>query len=381
MSRSPEPDCLAGMWLPLRCLSGYPLSAILKLPVSVGSPMQSRSVSVPLAAGEEARGLLRDLSLLRTDLRPKVWRGRLYLPVNGPLPAGALPGAKEGRAVFEAAKARQADYRPLVRMPERLKPLLPSSYDAVGDIGVVKLKREVWRYRRAVGDALRAVHGFRAVAADGGVSGPARRRSLTVIAGAGPLRALHRENGIALAVDLEKAYFSPRLATERARVASLVKPGEVVVDMFAGVGPFPVLIAKRVRPASVWAIDSNPHAVELMKENIRMNRVERVVRPVLGDGPAEAVRARREEGRVDRIIMNLPQTAEGYLPGALEVLSPGGTVHLYLRVEDMEAKRVELEKAHRTAVAARVVHPYSPREVIAVFDMVKVKPGAFYQTL
>src|SRR5207244_5720838 len=90
-------------------------------------------------------------------------------------------------------------------------------------------------------------------------------------------RSSDLEFGLRYLVDVEHAYFSPRLGSERWRVARQVRPGEVVVDMFAGVGPYAILIARTRKPKSVHAIDANPAAVELLRENARRNRAETVV--------------------------------------------------------------------------------------------------------
>ena len=60
---------------------------------------------------------------------------------------------------------------------------------------------------------------------------------------------------------LKETYFSPRLANERKRITSLVKPGETVVDMFAGVAPFSIMIAKYANPKIIYAIDKNKDAI------------------------------------------------------------------------------------------------------------------------
>ena len=65
-------------------------------------------------------------------------------------------------------------------------------------------------------------------------------------------------------------------------MAALVQAGEVVADLFAGVGPFAVLIGKLCPEAKVYAVDINPDAVELLKINARANRVESRVYPLLG---------------------------------------------------------------------------------------------------
>ncbi len=111
-------------------------------------------------------------------------------------------------------------------------------------------------------------------------------------------------------------------------MASLVQLGETVVDLFAGVGPFSVLIAKRNPSVKVYAIDLNPDAVELLKVNIRVNRVENRIYPMLGD--ARQLAATKLKGTADRVIMNLPETAIDFVDAACQVIKPqGGVVHFY----------------------------------------------------
>ena len=108
------------------------------------------------------------------------------------------------------------------------------------------------------------------------VEGEFRTRQWVVLAGEHRTHTVHKEHGCRYNVDLAGAYFSARLGTERKRVADMVKPGQCVVDLFAGVGPFSILIGKNVPGASVVAVDKNPGAVKLLRENIRFNRLDNV---------------------------------------------------------------------------------------------------------
>ena len=74
-------------------------------------------------------------------------------------------------------------------------------------------------------------------------------------------------------LDVKKVYFSPRLATERKRVADLVSDGEEILDMFAGVGPFPFVIAKE-KSVDITAVDINEVAIQYLNENIKINKVK-----------------------------------------------------------------------------------------------------------
>jgi tRNA (guanine37-N1)-methyltransferase len=162
----------------------------------------------------------------------------------------------------------------------------------------------------------------------GDISGVFRVRDYDYIAGEHKTQTVHREFGCQFHVDVSKAYFSPRLSHEHERVAKQVQNRETVVDLFAGVGPFSVLIAKRNSEAKVYAVDLNPYAIELLKVNVRVNKVESNVFPILAD--ARDVAATRLKGKADRVIMNLPETAIDFVDAACNSINPqGGIVHFY----------------------------------------------------
>jgi tRNA (guanine37-N1)-methyltransferase len=107
-----------------------------------------------------------------------------------------------------------------------------------------------------------------------------------------------------------------------------VQNGEVVVDLFAGVGPFSVLIGKRNPTVKVYAVDFNPDAVELLKVNVRVNRVEDHVFPY-SPMPEKSLKSKLK-GAADRVIMNLPETAIEFVDAACNAIKPeGGIVHFY----------------------------------------------------
>jgi tRNA (guanine37-N1)-methyltransferase len=172
-------------------------------------------------------------------------------------------------------------------------------------------------------------------------------RDFEVIAGVEKTATAHREYGCVYHVDVAKAYFSPRLSNEHDRVSSQVKEGEIVVDMFAGVGPFSILIAKKRENVKVYAIDVNPDAVEFLKRNIAVNRVENKVMPVLGD--VRQVVRERLIGVADRVIMNLPEKAIEYIDVACKAIkSRGGIMHYYEFTDTpdpLETARVRLTEA------------------------------------
>lgn len=203
--------------------------------------------------------------------------------------------------------------------------------DIVGDIAITKLPN--FSPERAAASANSIMNSNKSVktvlAQTSKVSGEFRLRNLTCIGGENKTRTIHKEHGCTFAVDVETCYFSPRLSGERKRIALLIQPNETVVNMFAGVGCFSILIAKQMPSAKVYSIDINPEAVEFMRENIRVNRVIHKVNPVLGD--AKTIVEEGLQGCADRVLMPLPERAIEYLSYALSALKPsGGWIHIHL---------------------------------------------------
>ena len=216
------------------------------------------------------------------------------------------------------------------KLPPNLLAHLPQALDVIGDIAIVEIPQELKPYETLIGEAILKTHkNLKTVLAKAGaISGTYRTREYAFIAGEHKTQTVHREFGCQYHVDVAKAYFSPRLSHEHERVASLVQAGETVVDLFAGVGPFSVLIGKRNPKVKVYAVDLNPDAVELLKVNVRVNRVENRVFPILAD--AREIAATQLKGLADRVIMNLPETAIDFVDAACQTLKPdGGVIHFY----------------------------------------------------
>jgi tRNA (guanine37-N1)-methyltransferase len=207
------------------------------------------------------------------------------------------------------------------------------------------------------------------------VSGEFRTRELEVIAGEPRTETIHQEHGCRFKTDLAQAYFSPRLATERLRIARLVEPGEVITNMFAGVGCYSIVIAKHSKVSKVYSIDKNPRAFKYMRDNIRVNKVAARVVPIQGD--ARNVVERHLKGRADRVLMPLPELARDFFDVALLALKPeGGTVHFYDFGEEPDLFGSSLKFAREAAgerevklTEKRVVRSYAPKVYHVVLDL------------
>lgn len=205
-----------------------------------------------------------------------------------------------------------------------------NSFDIIGDIAIIKLPPNASEKAQIVAKTIMRIHkNVKTVLLQTSpVAGDFRLRGLTLVAGENKTSTVHREFGCLFAVDVAQAYFSPRLAHERMRIAHLVEPNETIVNMFAGVGCFSIIIAKHSRALKVFSIDINAAAFQFMQKNIRLNRVYDKVIPLLGD--AKEIVDRRLLRTADRVLMPLPEKALDYLPYAVSALkASGGWIHYY----------------------------------------------------
>jgi tRNA (guanine37-N1)-methyltransferase len=295
---------------------------------------------VPKSGGERRRlqllmeGLLDGSLLLRRDGED------LLLPVKEPC-AGCE------RALFEEAQ---------------VQPDLPR-HDLVGGIAILLERGTGGEGAELLLRSRPSIHTV--LAPEGPVEGEFRTRRFSILAGRPTTRTRYTEYGLRFEIDLSLAYFSPRLSGERQRLLGLTGEGERVLDMFAGVGPFAITLAARA--GLVWAADINPDAVGLMLENIALNHAGNVI-PLLAD----AARLPRILPRgFDRVVMNLPFGAMGYLDSALALCRPGGTLHLYTMVGEEGALAPAIREKGCRILGERVVHTYSPGEWLAVYDVEK----------
>jgi tRNA (guanine37-N1)-methyltransferase len=286
-----------------------------------------------------------------------------------------------------------------LRLKEKLSVNNPSeelndvynSFDIVGDIAILKVANNNVSIAKAVAKQIMAVHkNVKTVFAQiSPILGDFRVRELRLLAGEAKTTTKYRESGCVFEVDVEKCYFSPRLSHERARIARLVKSGETVVNMFAGVGCFSVIIARTVYASKVFSIDVNPTAFDCMVKNVKINRVHGEVVPLLGD--SKDVIEAELRGKADRVLMPLPEKALAYLPSAVLALkSSGGWIHLY-DFQHAERNESSIEKTKQNVaqklgslgvsysfVFSRVVRSTGPNWYQTVLDIqVNQDPSKF----
>jgi tRNA (guanine37-N1)-methyltransferase len=261
-----------------------------------------------------------------------------------------------------------------------------SAFDQIGDIVIIKIPNELMPKKKYIADTILAhVKSAKAVFAQvSPVRGDYRVRNLEFIAGENRTITEYKEHGCRFRVDVAKTYFSPRLSTERLRIANMVGEGETIVNMFAGVGTYSILMARMNKTCKVYSIDSNAVAAELCEANAKLNKVQDRVVSIHGD--AGEVIKDKLAGQADRVLMPLPESAKEFVDSAVLALKKKGVVHYFIHIRadnKKTSKNLGLQDAHKAFVKynhvvqqARVVRGVGPRIYQIVADvLVKTSPA------
>jgi tRNA (guanine37-N1)-methyltransferase len=317
-------------------------------------------VRVPTSEGETTRQALADRGVLAEAYDITAEGGKLYIPVTDEA------GVPDDYEVVEY----DAPPRETQTLPEDLLGWEPS-YERLGDIVIVD--EEDPDRARAIADALVAssIRAETVVNRASPIKGELRVRDWDVLVGE-ETETVHREYGCSFALDIAQVYFSPRLATERHRVVGQVETDEQFFDMFAGVGPFVIPAAKR--GAECVGVDLNPAAVEYLRENAVRNGVEARVTAIEGDVRATVG---EYEGWADRLVMNLPHSADAFLDTAVALAGGDCVLHYYDIQHDSDpfgpgerAIREAAGSAYDVEVRTRrVVRSYAPHEENVCIDV------------
>lgn len=145
------------------------------------------------------------------------------------------------------------------------------------------------------------------------------------------------QTGCRYRFDFSKVYYNPRLSTEHDLLCSSIRNDEVVVDAFAGVGPFAMRAAANQK-AWVLASDLNPASVEALRTNTRLNKLEKRIMVSQGDGrdkiresvltvwrsnPFIDSKSQPTAPRlIDHFIINLPDSSISFLDAFIGLYDP-----------------------------------------------------------
>jgi|SRR3989344_5245319 len=160
------------------------------------------------------------------------------------------------------------------------------------------------------------------------VKGRLRTIKTNYLAGKKTKEAFYVENGCKFKFNVETCYFSPRLSNERKEVSQQVKKGEKVLVMFAGVAPFPIVIAKNSKPEIVYSIELGREGSKFAEENVKLNKINNI-KIIQGDVKKIIPKLLKQKIKFDRVVMPRPQLKESFLSSAFKVIKKSGMINYY----------------------------------------------------
>lgn len=254
---------------------------------------------------------------------------------------------------------------------------LYSAFDQIGEIIIVRIPDSLLSRKKIIGktllDGIKPAKTVYYQSSD--VQGDYRTRNLELLAGVDNTQTEYKESGCRFQVDVEKAFFSPRLSTERQRIADLTNEGEIIINMFAGIGMFSILAAKK-KKCQVYSIDVNPVASELCEKNISQNKLAGTVISLNGD--ASSIIKNKLQNTGDRTLMLLPERSDEFLQSAIDATKDGGIIHYYSHIRaETKSSAARLTKEHYLKISpvesevlnAKIVRAVGPRYYQTVVDV------------
>lgn len=237
-----------------------------------------------------------------------------------------------------------------------------SSFDQIGDI--VILPENV---SSSVAKSLLKRKSVKVILQKKGIhEGEFRTQPLQWIAGEKRKETVYKENGVQMKLDVEQCYFSPRLGTERKRIARQVKPGEKVLVLFSGVGPYPLVIARHAKSSLIVGVEKNPvahnYAVDNCKKYPNIHLYNSDARDFVSPE------------KFDHVIMPLPTAAEEFLDVAFKYVKKGGVIHFYDFTQETEFPENSLKKIREklksfTVIDAVKCGQYAPGKFRVCIDV------------
>ena len=321
-----------------------------------------KCVKVPLKQLNDTRIKLMENGLMNMEYRIKTDDEFGYIPIND-----NIDGYEIVCMHLESMKKVPHNFSELLEDELTSEEIenLRTSFDTIGDIVILEIPEELLDKKQIIGDAALEFTKRRSIyMKKSAIKGTTRVRDLEFLSGVDDSVTIHKEHGARLKLDVREVYFSPRLATERKRVMESIKDGEKILDMFCGIGPFPIVIARN-KNVDITAVDINESAIRYLDENIKLNKLKGSIKTYAGD-IAEVSNSFKT--KFDRIIMNLPGLAYTFLDLAVDLIEDGGIINYYEFSDSYEQGIKRLENACKKAgkeveiINTRKVKSTSPGE-------------------
>jgi len=281
-----------------------------------------KSVKVPLKKLNDVRMELMEKNLMRMDYRIKAEKDYGYIPI-----INDIDGFEIVDIELEEINVQPHNFTELLEDELNKEEIdnLKTSFDTIGDIIILEIPPELESKKYKIGKATLDFTKRKSVyMKKSAIHSTIRIRDLELIAGENNPVTIHKEHGARLKLNVGEVYFSPRLATERKRVSDSVNDGENILDMFCGIGPFPIVIARN-NNVTITGVDINENAIKYFKENIKLNKLKNIT-AICGDIREVSTSFKL---KFDRIIMNLPGLAYDFLDVAINLIEDGGIINYY----------------------------------------------------
>ena len=206
------------------------------------------------------------------------------------------------------------------------------TFDILGNIALVKFSKEAKQKdkKRFAESLLKKNPSIKTVLEKTGkFKGRLRKQETKYLLGEKSKEVLYRENGCDFRFNIDTTYFSPRLSNERKEISKLIKKGDEVLVMFAGVAPFSIVIARHSMARKVYSVEINREATKYAKLNTELNKVKGKVEIVQGDIKRIAKKFVNEKKKFDAIVMPRPQLKDNFLHEAFSLSKKGTKIYYY----------------------------------------------------
>ncbi len=293
-----------------------------------------------LKYAQKVKRFLQSKKILQFSYNPIKELNHIYFPIIN-TKIKKIPQAKIVNTKFTFTKReRTLDTKTLLRgkLNTNEMELLPRAQEIIGSIMILEIPDKLKSKEKIIAEAfLNSNKNIKTVVKKDKIhSGTFRTRKVKILAGIKTKQTTHHENGVALKVHLENAYYSSRTANERLRIAKQVKPGEKILVMFSGICPLSLVIARNSQPKKIVSVELNPLAHQLALQNVDLNKMQDKI-VVLEGNVNRIIPSLRQ--KFDRILLPLPKTGELFFPLALKKSKSGTIIHLYAFLQENEINK------------------------------------------
>lgn len=235
---------------------------------------------------------------------------------------------------------------------------MPRAYDIFGNIALVKFGLDASASeKKAV--ALKILNSNKSVKTVlekiGKFKGRLRKQQTKWVAGEKSKEVLYRENDCVFRFNIDDVYFSTRLSNERKELAQEIKKDDEVLVMFAGAGPFPIVMAKNSKAKIIYSNEINKEANKYGRLNAELNKLKDKIVFLDGDIKRVAVKLRNEKKKFSVIVMPRPQLKDSFLKQAFMLSKKGARIYYYDFCKEEEKQEIVEKIMNEAKIAGKKI--------------------------